>query len=260
MEVIIDANAHPDPAWLNFVISSKARTSIRSYFKDKKQSEMINFGERLLKAALGHLSIALEALPQETLKRFLTSADLNTLPSLYESIGRGERNSLLVARQIAQTLDEKYKHTASPHQALAIKSTEGVLIKFAKCCWPIPGDPIMGVLLPDEGMMIHNEACRKITSLRYKENLIRLEWEKDLHRDYEARLDVELENQRGILAEFSTAVASTGADIVRIHSDNIDNRYACITFIIAVHDRAHLAKIMRNLRKVKSVLKITRVN
>jgi (p)ppGpp synthase/HD superfamily hydrolase len=118
----------------------------------------------------------------------------------------------------------------------------------------------MGILLPDEGLVIHNEACRKITAARHKDNQIRVEWEKDLQRDYEARLDVELENQRGVLAQLSTAIASAKADIVRIHSDNIDSRYARVTIIVAVHDRVHLAQIMRNLRKVSAVLRISRVH
>jgi RelA/SpoT family (p)ppGpp synthetase len=261
IEILTDASANPDPAWLNFVISGKARSSIRSFLKDQKQSDMIIFGHRLLSAALGDLSIALDMLPTQAVQHFLDATELATLQDLYESIGRGERNSLLVARQLAQTLDEKYKNSAVPtHQILSIKGTEGVLVKFATCCWPIPGDPIMGVLLPDEGMMIHNEACKKIATPRYKNNLIRIEWEKELDHDYEARLDVELKNQRGVLAELSTAIARTGADVVRIHSDDIDNHYARITIIVAVHDRVHLARIMRNLRKVKAVSKITRVH
>lgn len=260
VEIITEKNAHPDPAWLNFVVSGKARSSIRSFQKDQKQNEMVIFGERLLTLALAQLSISLNTIPEKTLQHFLTIAKLPTLQTLYESIGRGERHSLLVARQLAQSIDAKYKQAPLVKQTLSIKGTEGVLIKFAKCCWPIPGDPIMGILLPDEGMVIHNEACKKMTTARNKDNQIHMEWEKDLNRNYEARLDVELENKRGVLAELSTAVASTGADVDRIHSDHIDSRHAHITIIVSVHDRVHLARIMRNLRKVKAVLKITRVH
>ncbi len=261
IEIITDAKTHPNPTWLNFVVSGKARSSIRSYIKDQKQDEMVAFGERLIEAALGQLSISLEELPAESLENFLATLELSSMNEVYESIGRGERNSLLVARQLAQTLDEKYKTSASiTSQVLSIKGTEGVLIKFAKCCWPIPGDPIVGILLPDEGMMVHYEACKKIASARKKDNLIRVEWETNSQHEYEARLDVELENRRGVLAELSVAIASTDADIDRIHSDNIDGRFACITFIVGVHDRTHLAHIIRNLRKVNKVLKITRVH
>jgi RelA/SpoT family (p)ppGpp synthetase len=195
VEILTHEKANPDPTWLNFVASGKARGGIRNFIKDQKQIGIITLSERLLQ-----------------------------------------------------------------EQVLSIKGTEGVSMQFAKCCWPIPGDPIKGLLLQDEGIVIHNEACKKIAGSRYKDHLIRVEWENNLDRDYEARLDVDLENQRGVLAELSIAIARTGADVVRIQSDNIDNRFAHITIIVAVHDRIHLARIMRNLRKVKAVLRLTRVH
>lgn len=195
VEIITHEKANPDPTWLNFVVSGKARGSIRNFIKDQKQNEITTLSERLLQ-----------------------------------------------------------------DQVLTIKGTEGVSMQFAKCCWPIPGDPIKGLLLPDEGIIIHNEACKKLAHKRLKDNLIRIEWGNHLNRDYEARLDIELENQRGILAELSMAIAKTGADVISIHGDNIDNRFAHVTTIVAVHDRVHLAKVMRNLRKVKAILKIIRVH
>ncbi len=195
VEIMTDEKANPDPTWLNFVASGKARGSIRNFIKDQKLSGIITLSERLLQ-----------------------------------------------------------------EQVLSIKGTEGVSMQFAKCCWPIPGDPIKGLLLQEEGIVIHNEACKKIAAPRFKDHLIRVEWQENLEHDYEARLDVELENQRGVLVELSVAIAKTGADVVRIQSDNIDNRFARIIIIVAVHDRIHLARIMRNLRKVKAVLRITRVH
>ncbi|MGA2655160.1 MAG: bifunctional (p)ppGpp synthetase/guanosine-3',5'-bis(diphosphate) 3'-pyrophosphohydrolase, partial [Gammaproteobacteria bacterium] len=254
VEILTDDKAQPDPTWLNFVASGKARSSIRNFIKDQKQSEMLILGERLLNAALKQLSPQAFHLTPENLHEFLHHAHLNSVQDLYESIGRGERNSLLVARQLVK------QPVTDEAQILAIKGTEGVSVQLAKCCWPIPGDHIMGLLLPDEGMIIHNEACKKITGARFKDHLIRLEWEDNLDRDYEARLDVELENQRGVLADLSIAIAKTGADVIRIQSDNIDSRFAHIIIIVGVHDRDHLARIMRNLRKIKAVLKITRVN
>ncbi len=260
VEIIMDMKAHPNSAWLDFVKSGKARSSIRNYLKEQKQSEMIALGERLLHAALDSLFTSHDLSP-EIADKFLQTVGLASLPELYESIGRGERNNLIVARALVHVFDAQAPYLEEKREStLSIKGTEGVLIKFARCCWPIPGDPIVGVLLPDEGLIIHAELCKKITDPRTRSHLIRVQWEKDVAGEYLARLDVELKNERGVLAQLSYAIASTGADIERIHSDNIDISYASITLIIGVRDRVHLAQIVRNLRRIKAVLKITRVH
>jgi GTP diphosphokinase / guanosine-3',5'-bis(diphosphate) 3'-diphosphatase len=253
VEIIIDENTQPNPAWLNFVKSGKARSSIRSFLKDQKQSEMIALGQRLLQLALENMSIEKLSLTK-MMQTFLNSANLSSEQDLYESIGRGERDSFLVAQQLVQTPIQ------TKNQALSIKGTEGVSIKFAKCCWPIPGDPILGVLLPEEGLVIHTQTCKALAKIRARVQTVRVEWAIDPSGEYEARLDIELKNKRGALAELSSAIASTGADIVRIQSDHIDHHYAGITFILAVTDRDHLAQIMRNLRRIKAILKINRVH
>lgn len=258
VEVLVDAQAKPNPAWLHFVVSGKARSSIRSFLQDQKQTAMIALGRRFLEMALGNLTLSPSV---QTMQLFLQQLDLASEAELYESIGRGDRDSLLVAKQIAQLMNAQHQTSTNVlAKPLSIKGTEGVSLQFAKCCWPIPGDPIIGFLVPDEGLVVHTESCKQMTERSHKLAMIRMQWEADPMGEYSARLDVELKNQRGILAHLSSAIASTGADLASLYSETIDSHYARIVFIVLVHDRVHLAQVMRSLRRNKAVVKITRAH
>ena len=263
VEVITAVWARPNPLWLNYVITAKARSSIRNYLKHFKQQEAISLGRRLLEKELQSMNVYLDQIEPKRLQSYLKIIELPSLDALLENIGLGNKMPFLVAKQLTQ--DDVHAHvklnTTEPMQSvpLFIKGTEGMVITLAKCCRPIPGDAIIGFFNPGKGIVVHHHECRNQSVLRTKQaNWLDIEWSETIVGDFPTELRLELLNQRGALATVASTISEADSNIENVHVVDQDERVCVDLIILTVKDRVHLAHIMRRLKELTIVLKITR--
>ena len=259
VEIVTAPGARPNPAWLNFVVSGKARTHIRHSLKLQRRSESVALGERLLNKALTEMDSHLEKLPAERLKLVLGEYKLAEPDDLLEDIGLGNRMAYVVARRLLAS-SQAISNPALSEAPLAIRGTEGLVLNYAKCCTPIPGDPIVGYLSAGKGMVVHLESCKNISELRNNpDKCIALSWAKDVVGDFNVELHIELEHQRGLIALLAATVNGADGNIEKVSMDDRDGRISVVQLVVSVGDRVHLARVIKRLRALKGVLRITRV-
>ena len=257
VEIVTAPGARPNPAWLNFVVTGKARTHIRHALKLQRRSESISLGERLLNKTLTGFDSHLEKIAPERIQAVLGEYRLDVLEDLLEDIGLGNRMAYVVARRL---LAESGESTPSSDGPLAIRGTEGLVLSYAKCCTPIPGDPIVGHLSAGKGMVVHLDSCKNIADIRHNpEKCIQLNWAKDVAGEFNVELRVELEHQRGLIALLASSVNAADGNIEKIGMDERDGRISVVQLVISVHDRVHLARVIKKLRAIKGVIRITRM-
>ncbi len=258
VEIVTAPGARPNPAWLNFVVTGKARTHIRHALKQQRRSESISLGERLLNKVLASFDTHLEKIAPERVQAVLGEYRQEVIEDLLEDIGLGNRMAYVVARRlVAESGDDTLPSSEGP---LAIRGTEGLVMSYAKCCTPIPGDPIVGYLSAGKGMVVHMESCRNIVDIRHNpEKCIQLNWAKDVTGEVNVELRVELEHQRGLIALLASSVNAADGNIEKISMDERDGRISVVQLVVSVHDRVHLARVIKKLRALKGVTRITRV-
>ena len=261
VEIITAPGARPNPAWLNFVVSGKARANIRHFLKNQRQSEAEELGRRLLHKALAAFSTSLEALPNKQVSKVLEEFNLQGLEQLLGDIGLGNRIALFVARRLVPDSGASKPAATVGSPPLAIRGTEGMVVSFGRCCRPIPGDPIIGFLSAGRGIVIHTESCKNVAEHRARrEKWIEVEWEDEVQGEFPVEIRVDVANQRGALANLAAGIAEEGANIENVTMEERDGRYSTINFIVAVHDRRHLARIIRRLRANRLVARIARAS
>ncbi len=257
VEIVSAPGARPNPAWLNFVVTGKARTHIRHALKQQRRSESISLGERLLNKVLAGFDGHLEKIAPERVRGVLAEYRMEVLEDLLEDIGLGNRMAYVVARRLLASEGEQPQSAEGP---LAIRGTEGLVLSYAKCCTPIPGDPIVGHLSAGKGMVVHLESCKNIAEIRNNpEKCVQLSWAKDVTGEFNVELRVELEHQRGLIALLASSVNAADGNIEKIGMDERDGRISVVQLVISVHDRVHLARVIRKLRTLMGVVRITRV-
>jgi len=264
VEVITASWARPNPLWLNYVITAKARSGIRNYLKHFKQQEAINLGRRLLEKELLSMHLHLENIDKDKIQALLQVLSKQSLDELLEDIGLGNKMPFLVAKRIAQDdinatvkLEDGDQGQKKP---LVIKGTEGMVITLAKCCRPIPGDSIIGYFNPGKGIVVHHHECRNSSVVRKKQtNWLDVEWSSDAAGDFPVELRIEILNQRGSLATIASTISELNSNIENVTVVDQDDRISVDLITLTVKDRVHLAKIMRRLKELSIVLKITRV-
>jgi len=257
VEIVTAPGARPNPAWLNFVVTGKARTHIRHALKLQRRSESINLGERLLSKALSGFETSLDKISAERIQQVLTEYHMEYVEDLLEDIGLGNRMAYVIARRLISHDNEEVPALEGP---LAIRGTEGLVLNYAKCCTPIPGDPIVGHLSAGKGMVVHLETCRNIADVRHNpDKCIQLSWSKDVTGEFNVELRVELEHQRGLIALLAGSVNAADGNIEKIGMDERDGRISVVQLVVSVHDRVHLARVIKKLRAIKGVTRITRV-
>ena len=263
VEVITASWARPNPLWLNYIITAKARSSIRSYLKNFKQKEAISLGKRLLEKDLKSLNLLLEEIDDSRIQQLLEVMKISTMDELLEEIGLGNKMPILIAKRLSQEdilAAVKLEDTNSEHAPLIIKGTEGMVITLAKCCHPIPGDHIIGFFNPGKGIVIHHHECRNSNEIRKKQtSWIDVEWSHEVSGEFSTELRIELLNQRGTLATIASTITSMDSNIESVTIANQDDKVSIDLITITVKDRVHLASIIRKLKKLFIILKITRV-
>ncbi|MCU7843945.1 MAG: bifunctional GTP diphosphokinase/guanosine-3',5'-bis pyrophosphate 3'-pyrophosphohydrolase [Candidatus Thiodiazotropha sp. (ex Monitilora ramsayi)] len=264
VEIINSETAGPSPAWLNFVVTGKARANIRSYLKNLQTQEAISLGRRLLERELNLLSLKLDNIPTEQIEQVMQEFRLDSLDMLLADIALGNHMPLLVARRLA---GEELAPGSDQGQVeepaaggLAIKGTEGMVVNFANCCRPIPDDAIVGVFNPGKGIVIHQQGCKNLGDYKkHGHKWIEAEWEDDVQGEFPTKVRVESNNQRGVLASVASVISQQESNIEHVGSEERDGLSSTMVFVITVKNRQHLARIMRQVRSLPSVMRIARV-
>lgn len=260
VEIITSPTARPNPAWLNFVVTAKARTGLRHRLKSLQGDEAIALGRRLLDKALSAAGQTLESVDTGRLADLLTTWGLTDLNALLNDVGLGNRLAPLVTRRLLGEGEEGDTPQTHGGKPLVIRGSEGLVLTFAKCCYPLPGDPIAGVLSAGRGLVVHRETCRNVLEFRAKpDRWMPLQWSDEPSGEFAAAIRVMVSNQRGMLAQIAARIAETDSNIENVSFEERDSMLTTMTFVLSVRDRRHLARVMRRLRAVPAVNKITRV-
>ena len=257
VEVVTSRGARPNPNWLSFVRTAKARTAIRNHMKTMRSSESVDLGKRLLDRSLKDLDSSLRKIGKTRMKSALDELGLNNNDELYEQIGLGERLAPLTARFLVGVNEEG--ETEPNTASLVIAGTEGMVVSYARCCHPIPGDDVMGYLSSGRGIVIHRNNCGNLSNFRKQpEKWISVSWEKDIDRDFNSQIHVETLNKPGVLAEVASTIGDTGSNIEQVCVLGHHEDCSVLAFMIQVRDRIHLAQIMRSVRNMPNVIRVLR--
>jgi GTP diphosphokinase / guanosine-3',5'-bis(diphosphate) 3'-diphosphatase len=258
VQIITAKGATPNPSWVNFVVTAKARSAVRHYLKSLHRSEAVELGRRLLAQALAEFDIELGAISGQALQSALTEFSLKDADELYEKVGLGERLAPLVARRLlpADRPDSANGPATSP---LAVAGTEGLLVSYAHCCYPIPNDPILAFLSTGRGIVVHREICANVEDYRKQpEKWLPVTWQHQPGRLFLAEIRIDIVNRMGMLAALSAAIAGTHTNVNHVTIDQRDAETQVIVFIVEVADREQLARIMRVVRRMPDVLRAVR--
>lgn len=257
IEIITAAGANPNPAWLSFVATGKARSNIRHWLKTQQVSEARMLGKRLIERALYSLSLSLEEISENRLNVFLNELKLANFDALCEEVGLGNQVAPLVVRRLVSDLPVEESHLSYP---LAIRGTEGMVVSYAKCCRPIPGDTIIGFLSAGRGIVVHQEGCKNVSEV-YKtpEKYIFIQWADKVEGEFQIEIKVDVLSKRGVLATLANTLSENDANIQNVHIDERDNRHNTITFLLSIRNRSHLAKVIKKLREIELVTRVVRV-
>jgi RelA/SpoT family (p)ppGpp synthetase len=258
VEIITAKGATPNPAWANFVVTAKARASIRGYLKTMKRAEAVDLGRRLVNQALAEFKLSLKATDPALVAAAVRDLGFKEADDLYEKVGLGERLAPLVARHL---LPADRSGSAADGQAapLAIAGTEGLVVSYARCCFPIPFDPIIAFLSTGRGVVIHRASCGNLAGWhKQPDKWLPVSWQKGTDRTFDSELKVEVQNRPGVLATLAAGIAATETNIGHLSVSEHDPGSAMITLQLQVRDRSQLAKVIRAIRAMPEVLSVQR--
>lgn len=275
VEIITSALAKPNPAWLNYVITGKARAHIRHFLKSMQSTESAHLGERMLNQALRALHVDPAEIDESRWQKLLRDYGAKSRQEVLTDIGLGKRLNVMVAHQLMAKTEEQRSEegrleSANERQArqlnkvldtITIRGSEGMAVQFAQCCRPIPGDPILGFINKDKGLVIHTHDCPAIRKFRLDpDKWLDVEWEPDSKRLFKVNLKLTVANERGMLAKIAAGIADAGSNIDHISMEEPDgSAYTNMNFTVQVENRVHLADLMRRLRKIPDMIRINRV-
>ncbi len=260
VEIITAAHAKPNPAWLNYVVTGKARSHIRHFLKTMHFEESAALGERLLNQALRALKSSPEQIDDAHWEKFLRDSGVKSRQEALADIGLGKRLGIVVARQLL-ALGEQVSVERKQLGSITIRGSEGMAVQFAKCCRPIPGDPIMGFIKKDQGLVVHTYGCPSAAQFRADpDKWLDVEWDPETKKLFDVDVKIVVAHQRGVLAKVAAEIAGAGSNIDKITMEEEEgSAYTTLFFTLQVENRMHLASVMRNLRKIPEVVRISRV-
>ena len=261
VEIIRAQEAQPNPNWLNFVVTAKARSAIRHYLKHQQHDESVDLGKRLLDQALSRLGTSYKELKKSQIKKLLKETGASTFEYILQQIGLGNRVPFAVANVLVpenkRSPIEENKKSALP---IVIDASDGLLLQYARCCRPIPGDPILGHVSPGKGLVIHLESCRNLIEIRSNpEKCMPLTWSNSPRGEFPVELKVEIIPERGFIAALASRMTRADATIEHISVDEKDAFTSIVHVVLTVRNRVHLADILRRARGLKQVRRIYRV-
>ena len=259
VEIITAAHSRPNPLWLNYVVTAKARSHIRHFLKTVQSRESVQLGERLLNQALAAFGSGLAEVKPAQWERMLKELSVKSREEVLAEIGLGKRLGVVVARRLLHIADgPTEERRAGP--PVVIRGSEGMAVQFASCCRPIPGDPIIGTIKKDQGMVVHTHDCVAVRKMRGDPGkLVDVEWDPATKKLFDVSIKLVVMNQRGVLARVAAEIANAGSNIdnVSVEPDE-GSQYAVMHFTLQVANRLHLAQIMRSLRRIPETVRISR--
>ncbi len=256
--IITAEDAQPNPHWLNFVVTGKARSAIRHFLKNQRHHQSIDLGHRMLNQALVQLNTSIENLKPDQVEDLLKHTGLDNLDTLLEEVGMGKRSPRSVVKVLST--HEELEDGNLIMSPLTIDSTEGLMISFARCCRPIPGDPIIGHISSGKGLVIHQETCKNIADLMRSnpDKISTVHWAPNVSGEFLADINVVVESAPGIIASLVTRISEQGAGIEQVRVDERDEHNSTIKLCISVQNRIHLAQIIKRIRSLRLVHKVVR--
>ncbi len=275
VEIIKSKETQPNPNWLNFVTTAKARAQIRSFLKNQHDQSAEELGQKLLTKALLTHGLSYNQLTEQHLITLIAQLHLENWSQLLNDIGLGRRMAGLVAKQIADTLPPKTdaessqdsetkpvaQASAGAYQPLAISGTEGLVVNYAQCCHPIPGDDIIGFMSSGKGLVIHRQDCKNVRHYQNQpDKWLDVEWSPASEQLFSVDVQIEAKNQRGTLAMVASEIANTKTDIQRVRSEDKDETYSVMHFVLSVRNLEHLDDLLRHLRRIPLIEKAFRVD
>jgi len=260
IEIITAKRSWPNTSWLNYAVTAKARSSIRNYLKQQTREEALSLGKRLLAGATKQRLFGRRRINKTVQNELLAELGLEEWSDLLIDVGLGNRLPDMVARQIARISDvDSSTGKAAGPEALVIRGSEGLLITYSRCCYPIPGDSVLGTFTAGHGLVVHASDCPNITELRKQpERCLMVEWDDQLDQNFSARLQVKLKHTTGAFAEVATAIAANESNINHVDSQDGSDSQRLLNFVIDVKDRVHLAQIIKAIKRIPSVAKVSR--
>jgi GTP pyrophosphokinase len=280
VEVITAPYSNPNPTWLTFIKTGRARAAIRHALKTKGLDESLQLGERLLLQAIRQQDVDVALVSNPVWEKILHWTGSKTRQEVMTDIALGRRSAVVLAKRIELFVSEAHGHeqlrldhqewqkksesqsVAKPiRHVLSVDGSEGMSVIFSSCCHPIPGDTIIGYLGKSEGLQIHIHDCAHVVRIHRKdpENWIEVNWADEIHREFEIPLRVDIKNSKGVLAKVASSITAADANITHVGMDNATSELAAtIRFGVQVKDRDHLAKVMRSLRANLDVVRVTR--
>jgi GTP diphosphokinase / guanosine-3',5'-bis(diphosphate) 3'-diphosphatase len=259
VEIITAKGAMPNPSWVNFVVTAKARNAIRHYLKGLRRSEAIALGKRLLNQSLGEFHLALEDVTPALMQAAVAEFGMKDIDELFERIGMGERLAPLVSRRLLPAAPQEPGAEMAAPGAMAIAGTEGLLVTYARCCFPIPNDPVIAFLSSGRGVVVHRETCVNVEDYRkHPEKWLPVSWHATPDRVFSSQIRVDVPNRMGILAAVAAAIAATETNIERVSVEERESETSVLDFELRVRDRAQLAVVIRTIRRMPDILRVTR--
>jgi guanosine-3',5'-bis(diphosphate) 3'-pyrophosphohydrolase len=262
VEILTSPTARPNPSWLSFVSTGKARSRIRHYLKGLQQRESAALGERLLNQALATLKVEPESITWDRWEAVAKEYGTKTHIEILADIGLGKRLSFVVAQALTKIggKSEDTPATNAKLGSLTLRGVEGVAIQYAKCCRPIPGDAIVGQFRRGQGLLVHSRDCVTLKKQRLDAaELVDIEWAADVQGTFETGMRLLVSDRRGLLADLATAIADSEANIDTVSMERPDGgEVLAMFFAVQVRNRAHLAQVMRSLRRIPEVKRVQR--
>ena len=258
VEVITARGATPNPSWVNFVVTAKARTAIRQFLKTMRRTEAEDLGRRLLDHALGEFQTSVRKLGKKRFNELIGELGVDSTKTLFAQIGLGERLAPLIAKRAAVP-EGGHTSSAEADTPLDIIGTEGLVVSYARCCFPLPGDPIIGYLSAGRGIVVHRDDCGNLAQYRKQpEKWISVDWSESIDRAFTVEIRVEVINRVGVLAAVTSQISDLQTNIESVSIDERDGDSSTITFQIHVKSRHHLGKVLRSLMSMPEVLHASR--
>ena len=259
IKIITAKDAQPNPSWLNFVVTAKARSAIRHFLKHQQHEESVELGKRLLDRALENFGTSYKSIRKSWIKRILKETGAATFEEVLQQIGLGNSLAYAVANLMAppskrqETMPEEFK---SP---IMIDASEGLVINYARCCHPIPGDAILGHLSPGRGLVVHRDSCNNLNEIRTNvEKCMPLNWSPKVKGDFPVEFKVEIISERGIIATLASRISESEAAIHQISIEERDAHSGIVDLVVDVKSRKHLVNVMRRIRSLKQVQRVYR--
>jgi guanosine-3',5'-bis(diphosphate) 3'-pyrophosphohydrolase len=257
VEIISAPGARPNAAWLNYVVTSRARTKIRQVLKTMRREESVTLGRRLLNHALGEQSIS--DVDPNSIQEVLTGLKMASLDDMLAAIGLGELMSIVIARRLLGSSEEIAVNDGKPRKKLPIRGAEGILLNFANCCHPIPDDHIVAHISPGKGLVVHRETCANVRGYQKEpEKYMAVEWSDDYDQEFITELKVDMLNHQGALAALTNVISQTGSNIHGLSTEERDGRLYTVSVLLSTKDRVHLAGIVKKIRVMPQALKVRR--